>query len=426
MELRNAVDHMAAGKAEVCHAHLAVRHDGHILPLSGVVGIDLRQMQHQAAVDLLHDAENARQLLAEQINAPALKCLLHNGVVRVGERPAGDVPRLLPRIVVLIDQQPHQLRHAQRRVGVVDVDGDLVREIPVGMILLEMLIQDALERRGNQQILLPQPQALALDVIVGRIEHLGDGLGHRVALERADVIPARERGHVKAVRHACAPKHKRVDRVAVVAGDKHVVRHRCHGLIIALRGAEFPVFVHPFVDMSAEAHLDGLVLAGMQPHVAHFQPVVREFHLPAVNDLLLEDTELIADGEARDRVAKSGRRVHIARRQPPEAAVSEARVGVHAAQALQREALLLQDLVRQPEQAEIVEIVSQRRADKKFHRHVIDLLALLFAHLVAERAALLLHQHARIEADHTVHLLFRRILERAAEGVEADLLQPVQ
>ena len=178
--------------------------------------------------------------------------------------------------------------------------------------------------------------------------------------------------------------------------------------------------------MSAEAHLDGLILAGMQPHVAHFQPVIREFHLPAVNDLLLEDAELIADGEARDRVAKSGRRVHIARRQPPEAAVSEARVGVHAAQALQREALLLQDLVRQPEQAEIVEIVSQRRADKKLHRHVIDLLALLFAHLVAERAALLLHQHARIEADHTVHLLFRRILERAAEGVEADLLQPVQ
>ena len=66
------------------------------------------------------------------------------------------------------------------------------------------------------------------------------------------------------------------------------------------------------MDRSAEADLDGVVLSRVQPHVAQPQPVVRELDLPAVDDLLLEDAELIADGKARHRVAKPGRRVHVA------------------------------------------------------------------------------------------------------------------
>ena len=99
-----------------------------------------------------------------------------------------------------------------------------------------------------------------------------------------------------------------------------------------LRGAEFAGLVGPLVDLAAEANLHGVILARVQPHTAHIQPVVGELHLPAVHDLLTENAELIADGIARHAVAKPRRSIHVARRQPPEAAVAEPRVGLHPAQ----------------------------------------------------------------------------------------------
>ena len=332
MQARNAVYHMAAGKAEVRHAHLTVCDDRHVVPLAGVVRIYDGKVRQQPAVDLLRDGEDTRELLAEQLDAPALQRLGHDGVVRIRQRAAADVPRLVPAHVVLVDEQAHQLRHAQRRMGVVNMDGDLFRQAFKRAIAVKMRLDDALQRRRHQQILLPQAQALAADVIVGGIEHLGDRLRHGVLLQRAHIIAARERRHIKAVRLAGAPEDQAVDGAGIVAGDVHIVRHGGHGLIAHLRGAEFAGLVRPFVDLAAKADLHGVVLARVQPHAAHIQPVVGELHLPAVHDLLAENAELIADGIARHAVAKPRRSIHVARRQPPQTAVSKPRVGLHPAQ----------------------------------------------------------------------------------------------
>ena len=87
MQLRNAVDLMAAGQAEVRHAHLVVGDDGHIVPLAGVVRVDALQLFHETAVDLLADRVDPRQLLLEQADRPALERFGHDGMVGVGERP---------------------------------------------------------------------------------------------------------------------------------------------------------------------------------------------------------------------------------------------------------------------------------------------------------------------------------------------------
>ena len=154
VQLGNAVDLVAGGKAEIRHADLVVRDDGHVVDLAPVVRVDGAQVLDEAAVDLLTDGVDARQLLTEQIDVPALKRLAHNGVVRIGQRAAGDVPRLVPAEVVLIDEQAHQLRHTQGRMGVVDVDGDLFRQVRVGAVFLIVLLQDALQRGGDEQVLL--------------------------------------------------------------------------------------------------------------------------------------------------------------------------------------------------------------------------------------------------------------------------------
>ena len=177
-------------------------------------------------------------------------------------------------------------------------------------------------------------------MIVRRIQNLRDGLRHCVLLERPRIIAARKRRHVKPVRHRCRPECQLVCCVRVIARNIEIVRHGHHRLIAHLRGLELAV-VHPLMHRSAEAHLDRVIFSRVQPHIAQSQPVVRELDLPAVDDLLLENAELIANRKARHRVLKSRRRVHVARGKPPQAAVSKSRVRLHLAELRKREPELL-------------------------------------------------------------------------------------
>ena len=73
---------------------------------------------------------------------------------------------------------------------IVDMHSDLIGQIIKCMVIFQMLIQNRLQRTRHQQILLAQAQALAVDVVVCRIENLRNGLGHGILLERADIIAA--------------------------------------------------------------------------------------------------------------------------------------------------------------------------------------------------------------------------------------------
>ena len=180
------------------------------------------------------------------------------------------------------------------------------------------------------------------------------------------------------------------------------------------------------MDLAAEADLHSIILARVQPDIAHLEPVVREFHLPAVDDLLAEDAELIADGKARDRIAQARRRVHIARGEPPETAVAETGIRLERTQTLEAEAKLVQDLPCRLQKAHVEQVVAQARADQKLHRHVVDLLVFLRAGLLDERAALILQKLPDCHADSAVDLLFRGHFQRAAKHTVAAFLQMLQ
>ena len=258
-------------------------------------------------------------------------------------------------------------------------------------------------------------------MVVCRIENLRNGLGHGILLERTDIIAARERVHVKALRHTGAPERQLVDGLGAIAGNVQIVRDSNDGLIACLGGLEL-VAVHPLVHLSAEANLYSVVLAGMQPHIAHFEPVIREFHLPAVDDLLAEDAELISDGEAGHGIIQTGRCVHIARGQTAQAAVAKSGIRLKRAEAFQAEAEIMQDLPCRFQQAHVVQVVAQARADQKFHRHIIDLLALLCTRLLNKRTAVVLQKLTHGDAYSAIYLFFRRHFERAAEQPVAAFL----
>ena len=62
----------------------------------------------------------------------------------------------------LVEQDAHQFGDGQRRVGVVELDGDLVgKAAPVGVVAAEPA-HEVRQRAGDQEILLHEAQRLAL------------------------------------------------------------------------------------------------------------------------------------------------------------------------------------------------------------------------------------------------------------------------
>ena len=73
-------------------------------------------------------------------------------------------------------------------------------------------------------------------------------------------------------------------------------------------------------------HIERDVRAHDLPGVALLQPLVGDFHLPAVADLLVEDAELVADAVADRRHLERRERIQVAGGEPAEPAVAEARL----------------------------------------------------------------------------------------------------
>ena len=61
-------------------------------------------------------------------------------MIGVGKRCPGDLPCLCPADVVVINQDAHQFGNGDRRMGVVELDGSLVREGIERAELVEMFV----------------------------------------------------------------------------------------------------------------------------------------------------------------------------------------------------------------------------------------------------------------------------------------------
>ena len=150
-----------------------------------------------AAVDLADDVEYSWGYLVDQVDIPLFECLCHDGVVGVGKGIGHDVPRLIPAVAAVIEQNAHQLRHSERRVGVVDVDGDLLVQVIERAVNAHVVVDDIADRCRAEEILLTQTERLALQMVVVRIEHLGDRICDGVLSERLGIVALVEHAHIE-------------------------------------------------------------------------------------------------------------------------------------------------------------------------------------------------------------------------------------
>ena len=145
----------------------------------------------------------AGQDVANHVDGPALEGLGQDSVVGVGAALLGDleslkgkkeastlyirerkVPYLIIRNSLLINENPHELWDGQGRVGVVQLDGHLLRHLaevsPSHLSAAELRVLEApdhiLQGGRAQEILLLQAELLAAKEVVVGVEHPGDVL----------------------------------------------------------------------------------------------------------------------------------------------------------------------------------------------------------------------------------------------------------
>ena len=234
----------------------------------------------------------------EELDRPLLQGLGQQRVVGVGQGADGQVPRLVPAELGLVEQDAHQLGDGHRRVGVVELDGDLVG-------------RGAASRcRGGGTGRRCRPASRRRGSTPGRTGATGPGASSRRGRGRgvSDLgeRPCRARRRrsrrrlnspkSKTSGVAACPEPQGVDRPAAVADHRPVVGHAEQVRSAARRstGSCPPCDS----ERAAERHLHRLARPGDLPRVGPAQPVVGLLDLGAVADLLAEDPVLVAQAVA--------------------------------------------------------------------------------------------------------------------------------
>ncbi len=146
-------------------------------------------------------------------------------MVGVGERRARDVPGFIPAEMRFVEQDAHEFRHGEGRMGVVELDrGLLGQEAPIG-IRLPKPADSIRERTGDEEIFLHEPEFASLGRMVVRIENAGQQFGVEGFRDRSDEVAAAEPLEIERMHRGRAPQAQRVDRPAAVADHGAIIGH---------------------------------------------------------------------------------------------------------------------------------------------------------------------------------------------------------
>ena len=302
VDFRNAVDAVAAQYGQMSHVNLTVPKDGYAAGFVFVARIEAAHFLEPAVVDFFDDEINARQERLEHGDRPFFHGFRQNRVVRIGHGTARNIPCVFPGHAFLVEEDAHQFRHDQSRMGVVDVDGDVLVELVHAFLVFSLIVTyDALQACRNHEVFLHQAQAAAIFRAVFRIEEAGNELYVVLVAERPVAVAEGQLAVQVFPGVFGPPQAQRIDGVVMIANDRNVVRDGADRRIIFVNAFELSVFRRPHVGVAAEADVYGLIYSLDFPGIAVDQPVVRKLYLLAVDDALVEQPVLVADAASVSR-----------------------------------------------------------------------------------------------------------------------------
>ena len=107
---------------------------------------------------------------------PLFQSFGEKGVVGVSAGAPCDVPGLLPLHEVLVHEQPHELRHGNGGMGVVELHRPRAGEGIQQISGKKMDADHVFQRTGDEEVLLGESEFLSLIGLVVGVEDLGDRL----------------------------------------------------------------------------------------------------------------------------------------------------------------------------------------------------------------------------------------------------------
>ena len=138
------------------------------------------------------------------------------------------------------------------------------------------------------------------------------------------------------------------------------------------REAAVLFFLH--VGVAVELDVDRLVRLAILPLETVGEPVVGNLDLVALDDLLLEESVLVAYAAAVTGKRQGRHRVDEARREPSQTAVAEARIRLLGENIVQVDADFLQSVVEQLHLAQIDEVRAHEASEQELDGKIVDLL----------------------------------------------------
>src|SRR5262249_14758069 len=133
-----------------------------------------------AFVNLVNELQMAWQYTLEQRHRPAFESFRQQGAIGIGAGRNGDLPVLVPRNILQIDQNAHQLGYGDARMGVIELNGGMVGQRVDPAVRTAVTFYEILERGGYEEIFLAQAQLAPGWCLIAGIEDLGDCLCSRL------------------------------------------------------------------------------------------------------------------------------------------------------------------------------------------------------------------------------------------------------
>ena len=285
---------------------------------------------------------------------------------------AGDLEGVVERLPVVVDQQADQLREGDGRVGVVELDRDGSRQLRDVVMVCEEPPQDVGQGGGGEEVLLLQPQLLALLRGVVGVEHAADGLGQDRRGGGGHVVAPVEGLQLEFPHRSRGPQAQRVGPAPAPARNRRVVTDGQHGFRRCPGGAG-TVGAHGPAEVDRKADLRPFELPGMDLT----QPVLGIFDLPAVLEGLPEQPVVVANAVAVGGEAHGRHGVEEAGGETAEAAVAERGIGLVGEERAVVDAEVLDDCPQPFVEPQVGDGILEQPADEEFHRQVVDPLAVL-------------------------------------------------
>jgi hypothetical protein len=227
-------------------------------------------------------------------------------MVGVAKGLGTDIPGLFPAQTLDIQEQTHQFGDGDGGMGVVQLDGHRFVEIIETFVVLAEPPEDILKGRGHKKILLLQTQLLTSEIVIRRIEDLGDSLGTHLRFDGADIIPRAEIAEIELPRGPGGPEPHVDHMIIFIAGDEDITGdgHHILGVDPFRPVTSFGVLVtaDPAVKMDRKHWHSPFEF----PRGPIAQPIIRGLNLIAIDQLLEKQSVFIADTVPVCRNLQSG------------------------------------------------------------------------------------------------------------------------